>query len=133
MGTRSRIKSEVRSDLRGCLEVIVASKPHFLYLSPIHGSSFLLLTRNKFLLNSSKMSPKIFKNFSTNPHKSPSNQILHFPRVSRNSIRSEPCCPLRHTPPALARPACRLIFAAPLLLPPVSTLLTLIYSRTDIF
>ena len=28
-------KSEVRSDLRGCLEAIVASKSHFLCLSPI--------------------------------------------------------------------------------------------------
>ena len=32
-------KSEVRSDLRGCLEAIVASKSHFLCLSPIEGSS----------------------------------------------------------------------------------------------
>ena len=34
---------------------------------------------------------KSLPNFSKNPHKSPQNQILHFPHVSRNSIRSEPC------------------------------------------
>ena len=32
-------KSEVRSDLRGCLEAKMASKPHFLCWSPIDGSS----------------------------------------------------------------------------------------------
>ena len=32
-------KSEVRPDLRGCLEATVASKPHFLCWSPIDGSS----------------------------------------------------------------------------------------------
>lgn len=32
-------KSEVRSDLQGCLEAIVASKHHFLGWAPIDGSS----------------------------------------------------------------------------------------------
>ena len=32
-------KSEDRSDLQGCLEAIVALKPHFLSLSPADGSS----------------------------------------------------------------------------------------------
>ena len=32
-------KSNVRCDLRGCLEVVLASKPHFLCWSPIDGSS----------------------------------------------------------------------------------------------
>ena len=35
----TNFKSEVRCDLRGCLEAIVASKPHFLCCSPIDGSS----------------------------------------------------------------------------------------------
>ena len=35
----TNFESEVRCDLRGCLEAIVASKPHFLCWSPIDGSS----------------------------------------------------------------------------------------------
>ena len=84
-------KSDVRYDLRGCLEAIVTSKLH-LCCSLIDGSSFLLLLiTNQFIQNSSKinqkssrMSPKILISllkikFSISFH------------VTRNSIRSEPC------------------------------------------
>ena len=59
-------KSEIRTDLRGCLEVKGGLKISFSFWSPIAGSSFL--TMNQCLQNSSRMSPKILKN-----------QILHFP------------------------------------------------------
>ena len=79
--------SEVRSDLWGCLEAIVAAKPHFLCWSPIDGSSFSF--------HNEPIYPKIFKNPLNRLQKSSQinkNQILNFPHVSRNSIRSEPCC-----------------------------------------
>ena len=54
-------KSEVRSDLRGCLEVIVASNIIFFV--------FLLLIETLNLLTMDQFLKKIFRNTPQNPHK----------------------------------------------------------------
>ena len=51
-------KSEFRSDLQGCLEVTVASKPHFLCWSLIVVEVLCFLIMNLFFQNSSKNNQK---------------------------------------------------------------------------
>ena len=73
----ANFKSDFRFYLRGCLEAVSASKPHFLRWSQIDGSSVSSHNESispKFI----KKSPKILKNVSKNPQKSPKNQFLHF-------------------------------------------------------
>ena len=77
-------KYDVRCDLRGCLEAIGASKPHFFVGLQLMEVLNLLLTMNKFLQKSSRKSPKILINLS----KIKFSNSFH---VSRNSLRSEPC------------------------------------------
>ena len=75
----TNIKSDFRFDLQGCLEAVLASKPHFLCCSQID-----LLTRNQFFQN-------FQKNLQKSSKKSPKIKFSVFLHVSRISIRSEPC------------------------------------------
>ena len=85
-------KSDFRFDLRGCLEAMVSSKPHFekLYLKSGSFSNKVKISP-KILLIFSKNSPKIFINH-------PKIKFSISLRVSRRYIRSEPCLPKLSSP-----------------------------------
>ena len=72
-------KSDFRFDLKVCLEAALASKPHFLGWFQIDGSSESSHNEpiSPIFLKFLKKSPKILKNVSKNPQKSPKNQILY--------------------------------------------------------